>query len=381
MRRKRKFAGRRHVPGRTRKKRRRGRRALRSVKTGRRKRSGIGRRRPNAPNRHTAPAFWSRTAFAAGKTEGARQTGLEEQEHLERVRRLWRDWYDSQKPEGLNWNIYHAAASSFLDGYYRAAGLPKPDTVLLPTQKSVAAIVSVMNEEQAIPGILEQLHRLPLHEMIFVVNGSQDESFRIVRTYSRAWIVHYPKPLGHDVGRAIGAELAQSDILVFLDGDFPIPAEQLVPFIAAIENGCDIALNDMTPFLRRFSERDNVTIVKQFLNRALGRPDLHANSLTAVPHALSKRAAERIGYRQLIVPPKAQAVAILHGLKIACPISVDVVKPNRIRSANMGAANPVSELIVGDHIEALKMAMDLRGNRLAFPDRFRHRPPAGGSDR
>ncbi|MCQ6559721.1 glycosyltransferase family 2 protein [Paenibacillus mendelii] len=288
-----------------------------------------------------------------------------------KVNEQWHRWY--QTVNRLAWPVYHAAAARFVEGFRKDAGGYFGNWILLPTTKKVAAIVTVMNEKDTILSVLEQLHRLPLHELIVVVNGSTDESFEIIRNQSRATIVHYREALGHDVGRAIGAKLAESEILLFLDGDFPIQAEHLVPFVDAIEQGMDIALNNISPYIGLFSGRDDVTTVKEFINRAMAREDLQANSLTAVPHAMRKQAAQRIGYANLAIPPKAQVIALDRGMRISSPASVDVITTNRHRSRNVGRNNAVSELIIGDHIEALKTVLDLKGSRLSFQDRIRHR--------
>ncbi|MFD0710688.1 glycosyltransferase family 2 protein [Paenibacillus sp. GCM10027626] len=320
-----------------------------------------------------AADFWSARAYTAGylaaSAEGTPKT--EETDPFRKVNALWNRWYHSNKH--LPWNAYHTAAAKFIEGYCKHAGGYFGNGVLLPTDKTVAAIVTVMNEKDTIPSVLEQLHRLPLHEMIFIVNGSTDESFEMLRNQSRATIVHYHHALGHDVGRAIGAKLAESEILLFLDGDFPVFAEHLLPFIAAIGQGADIALNNISPYIGLFSNRDDVTIVKEFINRSMARADLGANSLTAIPHAMKKQAAQLIGYANLAVPPKAQVLAIQQGLKINSPASVDVISTNRQRKRNVGRSNAVSELIIGDHIEALKTAFDMRGPRMSFPDRIRNR--------
>jgi hypothetical protein len=280
--------------------------------------------------------------------------------------------------EKQGWESYHAAAQGYLNGYCRGSGVGLHDWVLMPSARSVAAIITVMNEESTILDVILQLHRLPLDEIIIVVNGSNDQTFNIVKEASQAIIVHYHHPLGHDVGRSIGAKLAKSDILLFLDGDFPIPAEQLLPFIYAIDQGMDIALNDISPYLNLFSRWDSVTILKQLLNVTLLRPELKANSLTAVPHAISKQACERIGYMNLMVPPKAQAWALLHHLKIGLPTSINIISANKRKSQNVGSGNPVAEMITGDHLEALHMAMDTIGERIFFLDEIRKREYANG---
>ncbi|MGG3283048.1 glycosyltransferase family 2 protein [Paenibacillus solani] len=326
----------------------------------------------NRPISNGVIDYWKETAYAAGFQQAAQEVSktTEIAPHI-RVNESWNRWYHSVEP--LPWTVYHAAATKFVEGYSKHSGIYLGNAVLLPTEKTVAAIVLVMNEKDTILKLLEQLHRLPLHEIIFVVNGSTDESFEIIRNQSKAIIVHSKHALGHDVGRAVGAKLADSEILLFLDGDLPILAEQLVPFIDAIKQGSDIALNDISPLIGMFSKRDYVTIVKEFINRSMGRADLGANSLTAVPHAIKKEAAQIIGYANLSVPPKAQVIALEKGLKINAPASVDVITKNRLRARNVGLRNAVSDLIIGDHIEALKTAFELKGSRLSFTDQIRQR--------
>lgn len=282
------------------------------------------------------------------------------------------------RPEGFSWDQYHEAASKFLEAYALQAEIPAPDVMLMPTTRSVAAIVTVMNEEQSLVQILSQLNLLPLNELIVVINGSDDRSMAYARMIPEALVVHYDQPLGHDVGRAIGAKLSDSDILLFVDGDMAIDAKDLLPFIYAVDRGTDVALNNISPYLPIFGQRDSVTRMKEFVNRALRRPDLEANSLTAVPHALSRKAVSVIGCPQLAIPPKAQALAILHRLQVSAPTSVDVISRNRIRPDNIGPANQVANMIIGDHLEALNTAMRQYGDRLTFTDTMRKRWLAKG---
>lgn len=314
--------------------------------------------------------YWQEKAYAAGRLAASGEVSATNDPH-KKANECWNRWYHSVNRGPRPY--YHAAAAKFLKGYFGETGGGFGNRVLVPTARTIAAIVTVMNEKDTVPSVLEQLHRLPLHEMIFVINGSTDESFEIIRNQSSATIVHYHSPLGHDVGRAIGAKLAESDILLFLDGDFPIFAEHLVPFIEAIEQGMDIALNNISPYIGPFAKRDDVTTVKEFVNRSLAKPELRANSLTAIPHAMTKQAAEQIGYSNLEVPPKAQMIAIGKGLKIGSATSVDVISGNRVRLRNRGRNNAVSHLILGDHLEALNAVLDLGGPRLSFPDRVRRR--------
>ena len=287
----------------------------------------------------------------------------------------WCAFWRGRRPVRHPARQYLAAMNAFLRGFAAQAGIGKPDAVLLPTRKTVAAVVTVMNEAGTLANVLAQLARLPLAETVVVVNGSRDESFAVARR-AGATVVHYPEALGHDVGRALGAKMTDADIVLFLDGDIPIRAERLLPFIDAVHRGTDVALNNLAPFLGPMRAWDDVTVMKAFLNHCLDRPDLLANSLTAVPHALSRRAIREIGPRHLMVPPCALVRAVLAGLVIRAPASVDVISANKRRRMNTGRENPVSGLIVGDHLEAIHLLKQLRGPRLGFADGIRNRKAA-----
>lgn len=256
--------------------------------------------------------------------------------------------------------------------------LPQIQVMSRKRPDSVAVIVSAMNEEKTLGRLLNEMDRLAPQELIIVVNGCQDHTFDIAKQHPTATVLSYNEPVGHDVGRTIGAKVAVSDILLFIDADIPVSAEQIKPYIRAIQQGADVALNHMGPYLPVFADRDKVTVLKQFLNTSLGRSDLGADSMTAVPHALSRRALEIIGIENLMVPPRAHAMAIINGLTIVSPASVNVIKRNRRRAGNQGSLNPVSQMIIGDHLEAIHFVMQDLGVRYLHPDSMRRREFVGG---
>ena len=317
-------------------------------------------------------------AYSAGRLTARKNplTGGEGMNPLE-LNGSWCSYRLSRPAKVASWRSYFAEMNAFLRGFGRGSGIRAPDRVLMPTTRSVAAVVTAMNEALTLSVLLRQLNRLPLSEVIVVINGSSDDSLNVARSFG-ATVVHYPDPLGHDVGRAVGARLSKSEMVLFLDGDIPVKAEQLIPFIYAVHRGVDVALNNIKPYLGPIRNWDSVTLIKEFLNRCLDRPDLSANSLTAVPHALSRRALDTIGTRNLTIPPKAQLIAVQSGLRISAPASVNVISKNKHRQHNVGAQNPVSELIMGDHVEALNLLRQSRGRRMGFADVIRKREAAGG---
>jgi len=217
----------------------------------------------------------------------------------------------------------------------------------------VSVVVPAMNERKTIARVVREALRLgPTVEVIAVVNGSTDGTEAVARRCG-ARVVSIPEPLGHDVGRAVGARYARGRTLLFVDADFAGSANRLVQFVRAVEEGTDVALNRYSGAACKPSHRvHRVAVAKYALNALIGRPDLRGASMTAVPHALSRRALEAIGPERLAVPPLAQAVAIASGLNVRAVCRVNVSRLNAWRPHHR-RGDPVGRLILGDHLEAV----------------------------
>lgn len=216
---------------------------------------------------------------------------------------------------------------------------------------AVSVVIPVMNERRTLGRVIREASRVhPNTEVICVLNGSTDGSLAIARA-SGARVLAYDRPLGHDVGRAVGAREASGDTLLFIDADMVIPAAQLREFTSAIERGTDIALNDYSgPRMRPVVH--NVILAKHALNALLGRPDLEGASMTAVPHAISRRALDAIGAEALAVPPLAMTKALHAGLSVRRVRHIDVGTLNRPRTKRERSGS-LEPLIIGDHLEAI----------------------------
>lgn len=233
-------------------------------------------------------------------------------------------------------------------------------------------IISVSNEEATIGALLSNVQKLYPKETIVIENGSTDKTVDIcLKKGARCF--SYPQPIGHDVGRAVGAKKATGDILLFLDGDIVFSPQELLPFIEACYGDVDIALNNINPFYTHSSMIDAVSMAKAFLNRLLLLSRLRYSSLTAIPHAMKRTAAEIIGFSNLAVPPKAQAIAALKGLAIEHVKGVDVFTRNKSHKYNSKSTNYVEEMILGDHLEAIEYVQSVVGQRAYFHDTIRVR--------
>ncbi|MDG0814669.1 glycosyltransferase family 2 protein [Cohnella rhizosphaerae] len=216
---------------------------------------------------------------------------------------------------------------------------------------AVSVIIPVMNEKRTLGRVIREAYRIhPNTEVICVLNGSTDGSLAIARA-SGARVLVYDRPLGHDVGRAVGARAASGDTLLFIDADMVIPAARLRTFTSAIERGTDIALNDYSGPRKR-PVVHNVILAKHALNALLGRPDLEGASMTAVPHAISRQALAAIGAEALAVPPLAMTKALHAGLSVRRVRHIDVGTLNRPRTKRERSGS-LEPLIIGDHLEAI----------------------------
>lgn len=235
----------------------------------------------------------------------------------------------------------------------------------------VSVVIPVMNERRTLGRVIAEARRVhPRTEVIVVANGSTDGSLGIVRR-SGARVLSYPRPLGHDVPRAVGAREARGDVLLFIDADMVVPAAKLRKFVDAVSGGVDVALNDYSGPVNKVAVH-GVVLAKHALNVLFGRADLQGASMTAIPHALSRRALERIGASALAVPPLAQTMAIREGLKVQRAVRVDVGRLNRLRTRRERRRS-LEPLIVGDHLEAIQWWLKSTDHRGGYEDGSRQR--------
>jgi glycosyltransferase involved in cell wall biosynthesis len=218
-------------------------------------------------------------------------------------------------------------------------------------QPKVSVIIPVLNERKTLSRIIRQAYAVHKEsEVIVVCNGSNDGTKELARRLGTI-VIEFNEPLGHDVGRSIGAKVARGDILLFLDGDMVISARELRPFVKAVSGGVDVALNSYSGLTDR-RDVHQVVEAKHALNTMLGRLDLRGASMTTVPHAISRHALQTIGAENLAVPPKSQAIAVTRKLRIEAVHYINVLKLNRLRRKNR-KLDPIGNLIVGDHLEAV----------------------------
>ncbi|THF73354.1 glycosyltransferase family A protein [Cohnella fermenti] len=340
------------------------------------RRRGPGRRARAAGGLRTA---WLQSLREEGEAFGSSWRASYPKGSAEALRGAIQQRWQELLPSRLSgsraqdWQACWGGAEAFGEGASRRAGVT-PAYVPLVLRGTAAAVVHVGAGSRQTRSVLQTLDCLPLHEIILVCGSIPESLLGQWRQHSRATIAHFPEGVDSGIGRALGAKLAGTDIVLFLDGDQPLGAEELARFLWECDGRLDVALNDRSRNWGSFHLRDKVDWLHEFLNVTLGRADLKANTMAELPCALSRTALDEIGTERLVVPVKAHAAAVLKGLKIGSAASVGT-RPSA--PAGHDSANQ-TRLSAGDHLEAWRSAMEARGKRLYFGDKLRNRKAVGG---
>lgn len=94
----------------------------------------------------------------------------------------------------------------------------RPSVPLVPLARPrIAAVIPVLNESAALPGVLFELAASPADEVIVVDGGSSDGSAGLARSLGAKVVVETRR--GYGRACAAGAAATDADIVVFLDGD------------------------------------------------------------------------------------------------------------------------------------------------------------------
>ncbi|WP_311079686.1 glycosyltransferase [Paenibacillus polymyxa] len=235
----------------------------------------------------------------------------------------------------------------------------------------ISVIIPAMNEQKTIGAVIREARRVHPHtEVIVVENGSHDRTAKVAAA-AGARVLSFPEPLGHDVGRRVGAEAASGQILLFLDGDIVIPCVRLRPFIHAICAGADVVLNDYHGPVNRTPVHP-VVEAKHVLNILSNRADLGGASMTGIPHAISQTALKKIGLEPLEKPPLFQVMSIASGLRVVTVYGIAVGKINATRKKQNGK-DPLAGVIVQDHLDAIAWLTSRLGTRAGYTDLERKR--------
>lgn len=366
------------------------------MKTIRRRRSAkAGRRRVPAARRRRA-----RPAAARGRRTGKRRSVRERPENRlygdyaagERDGVAWRGNADALPDDEAfkqailsRWNIRYrqtggsradswksalSRGNRYASGFMQGAGR-RIALYPVPVSGRAAAVVCAGPSEVALRQVLFRLAAMPVDEIVIVSGNPAPGIFAAARSCGNATVACLPDEVHPDVGRALGAKLTTADVVLFVDGERPVSEETLASLLWACGRKWDVAMHDLSRHGGVFRQRQKMEWLHEFMNASLNRRDLMMSSLSVLPYALSRRALDTLGATALTVPAKAQAMAILKGLRIGTmgPGAPDASRA--VRQADW-------QLAAGDHAEAWAEAIRTVGKRLYFADRVRNRSVLGG---
>ena len=100
--------------------------------------------------------------------------------------------------------------------------------------KTVTVVVSVYNEEQALPEFYKEAKRVLNglsweHELLFVNDGSVDGSLQVLEKLAaqdeRVRLVSFSRNFGHEAAMIAGLDYSRGDMVICMDADLQHPPE------------------------------------------------------------------------------------------------------------------------------------------------------------
>ncbi len=115
-----------------------------------------------------------------------------------------------------------------------------------PPQLSV--VVPLLDEEDNLPALYEQITRALdgryQYEIIFVDDGSKDQSFQILKDLhasdSRVRVIRFRRNFGQTAALSAGFAHARGDVIVAMDADLQNDPADIPMLVAKLDEGCDV---------------------------------------------------------------------------------------------------------------------------------------------
>lgn len=102
---------------------------------------------------------------------------------------------------------------------------------------NVSVIIPVFNEEESLPLVLEAIPRRHIFEIVVVDNASTDGTAQVARELGARVVREDEKGYGAACLKGIAALHGDTDVVVFLDGDYSDHPEELPSLVAPIAAG------------------------------------------------------------------------------------------------------------------------------------------------
>lgn len=100
----------------------------------------------------------------------------------------------------------------------------------------VSIIIPVLNEEKSIGKVLQNIPDRELYQVIVVDNGSIDKTVEVAKDYGANVVFEPKRGYGSACLRGISEVHHNTDIIVFLDGDYSFHSEELPELLLPFQN-------------------------------------------------------------------------------------------------------------------------------------------------
>ncbi len=116
------------------------------------------------------------------------------------------------------------------------------------TKSLISIVVPIYNEEEVIPEFMSRLSEVmksiaESFEVIFVDDGSTDESVRVIREYvnssSNIRLVRLSRNFGKEIALTAGIDQMKGDCVIFIDADLQDPPELIIDFVKFWKQGIE----------------------------------------------------------------------------------------------------------------------------------------------
>ncbi|UCC39062.1 MAG: glycosyltransferase family 2 protein [Candidatus Aminicenantes bacterium] len=128
----------------------------------------------------------------------------------------------------------------------------------------ISIVIPVYNEEKNLPELYKRLFRIIKRlkkscEIIFVDDGSTDESFEILKKTNRrnenVKVIKFSRNFGHHIAISAGLDHSRGNAVVLMDGDLQDPPEEIPKLYEKYKEGYDIVYavrkTRKDPFLKK----------------------------------------------------------------------------------------------------------------------------------
>lgn len=119
----------------------------------------------------------------------------------------------------------------------------------------ISVVIPLYNEQDNIEILQRELDAALApwpHEIVFIDDGSQDQTLARIRRSPKVRVLQFEKNAGQSAAMYAGVHAAQGEVIVLLDGDLQNDPADIPKLLAQIENGADLVCG------YRAKRRDNL---------------------------------------------------------------------------------------------------------------------------